>query len=338
MCATSVVARGTPSDQARYLGHFRADSIVRDAELIRRELLGPGNRWRILGQSFGGFCVVAYLSLPDAGEVLDGALITGGLPGLATHADDVYRATYPIVRSKNEAWYRRYPGDAQRLTEVLEHLAASEVHLPTGDRLTPRRLQLLGLSLGMSDGFEALHYLFESAFTSGGNRKLSHSFLRGVENAQSFDTNPIFAILHEACYGQDNGATAWSAHRLRAEFPEFDHGLPDGRPLLTGEMIYPWMFEELGALAPMREAAELLAAREDWPRLYDHERLASNEVPVAAAVYHEDMYVPRDLSLATAAAIPKVRTWVTSEHEHNGLRAAGEQVLDHLLGLLEEDA
>ncbi len=46
--------------QAEYLTHFRADSIVRDAELIRRAL--EVERWSVLGQSFGGFCVLAYLS------------------------------------------------------------------------------------------------------------------------------------------------------------------------------------------------------------------------------------------------------------------------------------
>jgi len=29
--------------------------------------------------------------------------------------------------------------------------------------------------------------------------------------------------------------------------------------LMTGEHVYPWMFEELTGLAPMREAAHLLA-------------------------------------------------------------------------------
>src|SRR4051794_174913 len=41
----------TPHEQADYLAHFRADSIVRDAEHIR-DALGAG-RWSILGQSFG---------------------------------------------------------------------------------------------------------------------------------------------------------------------------------------------------------------------------------------------------------------------------------------------
>jgi pimeloyl-ACP methyl ester carboxylesterase len=47
---------------ASYLTHFRADSIVRDAEAIRASLVGDG-RWTVLGQSFGGFCVVHYLSV-----------------------------------------------------------------------------------------------------------------------------------------------------------------------------------------------------------------------------------------------------------------------------------
>ena len=40
--------------QADYLQHFRADNIVRDAEAIRRQLIGD-KRWTVLGQSFGAF-------------------------------------------------------------------------------------------------------------------------------------------------------------------------------------------------------------------------------------------------------------------------------------------
>src|SRR6266436_6660524 len=43
---------GSPAAQAEYLTHFRADSIVRDAESIRAAL--GVERWSVLGQSFGG--------------------------------------------------------------------------------------------------------------------------------------------------------------------------------------------------------------------------------------------------------------------------------------------
>ena len=97
-------------------------------------------------------------------------------------------------------------------------------------------------------------------------------------------------------------------------------------------MSIPWMFEELGALAPLRDAAHLLADRE-WPRLYDPERLAANDVPAAAAIYTDDLYVERAFSEETAAHIRGLRPWLTSEYEHNGLRADGERILDRLLAL-----
>ena len=106
----------------------------------------------------------------------------------------------------------------------------------------------------------------------------------------------------------------------------------DTPELLTGEHVYSWMFEDYGALAPLREAAELLAAHE-WPRLYDAERLRANEVPVAAAVYADDPYVERAFSEETAALIRGARAWVTNEYEHNGLRADGDRILGRLIDL-----
>jgi hypothetical protein len=102
--------------------------------------------------------------------------------------------------------------------------------------------------------------------------------------------------------------------------------------LFTGEHVFPWMFEEYGALAPLREAAELLAQRE-WPRLYDPARLGANEVPAAAAIYAEDMYVERAFSEETAGRIRGLRPWLTSEYDHNGLRVDGERILGRLLDL-----
>jgi len=65
---------GPPQAQADYLTHFRADNIVLDAELIRREL--TGEPWSVLGQSFGGMCTVTYLSFAPHG--IREAFIAGG--------------------------------------------------------------------------------------------------------------------------------------------------------------------------------------------------------------------------------------------------------------------
>jgi hypothetical protein len=92
------------------------------------------------------------------------------------------------------------------------------------------------------------------------------------------------------------------------------------------------MFEDYSALAPLREAAELLAEHE-WPYLYDPEALAVNEVPAAAAIYSEDMYVERAFSETTAREIRGFRPWVTNEYQHNGLRADGDRILSRLIDL-----
>jgi hypothetical protein len=102
--------------------------------------------------------------------------------------------------------------------------------------------------------------------------------------------------------------------------------------LFTGEHVFPWIFQDYGALAPLREAAEILAAHE-WPRLYDADRLRDNDVPAAAAIYAQDMYVERAFSEETAAQIRGLRPWLTSEYEHNGLRVDGERILGRLIDL-----
>jgi pimeloyl-ACP methyl ester carboxylesterase len=329
--AQTLAPLGDARAQAAYLMHFRADSIVRDAEAIRQQLLGD-RPWSILGQSYGGFCAMRYLSAAPQG--LKEVLITGGIPSLTRPADDVYRATYARVADKNCQYYQRYPDDVERVRHIVQTLQHAEVRLPGGAVLSPRRFLQLGLLLGMSDGFETLHYLLEGAFVTlaDGQPALNWNFLQHVEQQQSFDANPIYAVLHEACYTQ-GGASAWSAHRLLGEFPSFALDA-EGPLLFTGEMVYPWMLDDYAQLRPLKGAAELLAVTADWPLLYDVESLRQNTVPVAAAVYYDDMYVHREFSEETAREVPNIKLWVTNEYEHNGLRADGGAVLGRLLAMV----
>ncbi|MFD9858761.1 alpha/beta fold hydrolase [Streptomyces alboflavus] len=327
--------RGGPREQADYLAHFRADAIVRDCEAIRNEVTG-GAPWTVLGQSFGGFCATHYLSA--APEGLAAALITGGLPTLDGHADDVYRAAYPRMERKSLTHYARYPQDAERARRIAEYVAEHEPVLPGGYRFTTEAFQSLGILLGTGDGTHRLHYLLEDAFVrTPAGHALSDAFQEAVQGILSYAAAPLYALLHEACYAQGGRPTAWSAERVRAQFPRFDAGksLADGAPpLFTGEAVQRWMFDSDPALRPLRETADLLADRVDWPALYDRSRLAANEVPVAAAVYHDDLYVDTEHSLDTARTIRGLRTWVTDEYEHDGLRVSGPRVLDRLIGLV----
>ena len=328
----TLARRGNARAQADDLMHFRADSIVRDAELIRRQLVGEEEPWSVLGQSYGGFCAVTYLSAHPHG--LREVFVTGGLPPLDGSPDDYYRHTYPEVQRKTHNFFARYPADHDLCIRIMEHLHRHDVALPGGGRLTVRRFQQVGFMLGFDDGMENLHYLLESAFCSGVNGdELSLPFLRAFENSQSFETNPIFAVLHEMCYTQ-GAAARWSAERVRGEFSDMNWA--PGRPAsFTGEMIYQWMFNEYPGLRPLRDVAELLAGEERWPALYDPVQLARNTVPCVAAIYAEDMFVPRALSERTAASIAGLKGWLTNEYEHNGLRSS-DAVFERLLSLRRE--
>jgi hypothetical protein len=107
--------------------------------------------------------------------------------------------------------------------------------------------------------------------------------------------------------------------------------LPHTPPCCSGEMIYPWMFGTDPALRPLRDAAELLAGRDSRPDLYDAARLRANGVPVAAAVYRDDMYMDREHLVRTAEVIRALRPWVTSEYEHDGRTAEGSVILARLI-------
>ena len=332
---TAQTMRGfsSPEAQADYLKHFRTDNIVRDAEAIRAQLIGD-EPWSILGQSYGGFCALRYLSA--APEGLREVLITGGIPSLTRPTDDVYRATYARVIDKNRLYYQRYPNDIEKVRAIVTYLQTHEVTMPSGGQLTAQRFLQLGLQFGMSDGFEAIHYLIEEAFVDGvdgaNKHEMNWNFLFHLEQLQSFDTNPIFSLMQEACYTQQ-AASNWSAQRLISEFPAFSLDRQD-MILFTGEMIYPWMFDTYPQLQPLKHAAELIAKDASWPALYDIEKLKQNRVPVAAAVYFDDMYVHRQFSEETAGIVPNMKLWVTNQYEHNGLRADGEVVIDRLLKMV----
>ena len=55
----------------------------------------------------------------------------------------------------------------------------------------------------------------------------------------------------------------------------------------TGEMVFPWMFDDLAGLRPLKDLAHAVAEIDDWSKLYDSQALASTRIPVAAATYCE---------------------------------------------------
>ncbi|MBJ7539079.1 alpha/beta fold hydrolase [Marinomonas transparens] len=302
-----------------YLLKFRADSIVADCEHLRKTLY-QGRLFETLGQSYGGFITLAYLS--QAPEGLAACYITGGLAGLEESAKEVYQLTYQRLIEKNQDYYARYPHDAKVMAKIAECLTNNKVLLPDGDQLTLERFQSIGILLGMGQGIDQIHWLIDEAFAGSDKNQLSDTFLEQVMQMTSYHEGPLFAAIHESIYGQSNQSTSWSAQQVREDYKEFD---ASHSPLmLTGEMMYSWMFEQITSLRPFADAANALAEYQNYAPLYDMAKLANNKVPVVAAVYYNDMYVPRELSLKTAEQVANTKVWITNSYEHDGVRQSSE--------------
>ena len=274
------------------------------------------DRWSVLGQSFGGFTSMTYLSI--APEGLREAFITGGLSPIGRPVDDIYGATYRRLRGANRRYFERYPDDRARVRDILRRLEDEDVRLPAGDRLTARRFRQLGLWLGDSAGFEHLHHVIELPF--GSLLFLHECRVRPAFQQQPDLRDPPRIVVRRR-----------RRHALVGEPAAPGRGRAGG--LVHRRARLPVDVGGLRGPGAATAAAGLLAEHE-WPRLYDAERLARNEVPVAATIYVNDLYVERDFAEETAAAIRGIRTWQTDEFEHNGLRADGERVLGRLIDLV----
>jgi len=319
----------TPNETATYLSHFRADSIVKDAEFIRQAL--GIKQWSTLGQSFGGFCTLSYLSMFP--ESLQQCFVTGGMAGIHRSSDEIYQACYQELARKNEQFFAQYPHAQQLCSEIAEYLTQHQVTFSNGQIFSVEQFQALGICLGTGAGKEVLYGIIEDAFTFDhlGQKILNPTFIQRVYSLQAFNSNPIYAILHEAIYSEAS-ATNWSAQRVQDQATGFNwrHNTPF---LFTGEMVLPSVFKELKALQPLAEAAQILATKSDWNPLYDCEQLANNRVPVFCAIYNHDMYVPLEFSRETVSKMGNVKAWYTSEYEHDGLSVDGELIFNTLLNL-----
>lgn len=307
-----LLRRGKPEAQAEYLKRFLARSIACDFEYLRIKKF-RGEKWTSLGQSYGGFITLCYLSFfPQAFKI---AFTSGGIPKIPSEISKVYEKTYERLEEKNEAYFEAFPEDREILSRIADRLEAGSYRLPDGSQMTVQRLQSLGQAFGMSTGFASVHWMLDEALQGAG---LGENFLRDVWQATSSYGDELYWTLQEAIYMNGKGRPGWEAERQRDLRPQFSSS---ARPLMfTGEMTYKWRFEEDKALMPFRDAAFALEESEEWDPLYSLPQLRENPVPLYAMVYFNDMYVPREWSIETLSEIGNSHSIVTSEFEHDGIR------------------
>ncbi|KAF6746774.1 alpha/beta-hydrolase [Ephemerocybe angulata] len=336
----------TPRETADYIKHFLARNIVRDCETIRRILLGnrpneEDRKWTILGQSWGGWLSLTYLSFHPEG--LKEVWLTGGLAPIALNEPgEVYKRLIPRLAKRNAIYYQKYPADIARIRKIAAYLDSNDVVLPNGTTLSITVLQLLGMSFGAKGGIDNVHQIiFRVAQDLEIFGKLSYKTLHMIEQEHGFDENPLYAILQEPIYCQ--GAPArWAAKRAFESETQFSwnhvKSLSDSEPLyLLGETMLPEMYDSFAGLRPWKEVAHILAEDDNWTPPFDLEQLAKNEVKVSAVTYYDDMYVDFDLAQDTARRVKNVEQYITNQHGHDGLRQDASDVIGKLIQLSKRE-
>ncbi len=97
------------------------------------------------------------------------------------------------------------------------------------------------------------------------------------------------------------------------------------------------MFKDYDELHTLQKTADLLATADDWPELYDEDRLRNNEVPVYSATYMEDMYVHFDFAKETASKIRNCKNFITNVLYHNALNGKTDEVMKQLFALRDDN-
>jgi pimeloyl-ACP methyl ester carboxylesterase len=340
---------GHVEGRARYLSLMRQDNTVRDCEAVRKCLTGswPASKqpWSIFGQSYGGFVSLSYLSMHPEG--LREVFLTGGLAPVGKKPDQVYEATFRRVIERNEQYYDKFPEDIDNVRQVAKFIESKggSIPLPSGGVLTVPRLLCIGIAFGGHGGFDQVHSTILTLKTSLDQFGFfNRASLVPLESWNPFDTNIIYAILHEAIYCDGPGlASSWSANRVgKALKPfawlnsDFSTALTSDPLYFSGEMIFPFHFDTYPELQVLRGEAEQLANRDDWPALYNQEKLRKNKIPVYAASYVEDMYVDYDFARETAKLVKGTKTFETNVMYHSALRAKSDEVLEQLFSLRDD--
>lgn len=190
---------------AERLTHLRADAIVRDAEALRAEL--GAETWSTLGQSFGGFTTLAYLS--TAAASLDTVYFTGGLSAVGAAPDSVYTVTYDKTRVMVERYWHRFPAQRDQMRRLVDLAAAGVLVLPGGEVVSFSRLRSLGMLLGSDTGWQTLWALLDQD-------PQTNAFRYDLAAALPYSPrNPLYYVLHESSYA-DGYATRWAAEPPRS--------------------------------------------------------------------------------------------------------------------------
>lgn len=351
----SLLARNGHDDatMAEYISHFTQDNIVRDLEAIRKRLCLVASKdikWTILGQSYGGYISLSYLSMHPDG--LKEVFITGGLPPCGMDLDDYFGIEYQDIVVKNKAWLATYPDADDLVRNVLRLIAEigpKKIKMTGRGYMSGQKLLTLGRQFGSKVGFPEVYDLLQKIkqdlITT---RSLGPETIAEFESILHIDERPLYPLLLEQtwCSG---GPANWAAERVAREIPGFEYlradergeypdpastTTNDGPIYFTANTYCRFHYDTHEELMDLKGAAEILA-QHDWECPYDFERLAANEVPVYAIIFEKDMHLDAGVAADTAAKVRGLRM-VVDPGWHQDIRYKPTQVLENLFRVRNE--
>ncbi|KAF3762754.1 alpha/beta-hydrolase [Cryphonectria parasitica EP155] len=335
---------------AHYIAQFCQDNIVRDLEAIRLclsqlEPLGEVIKWTTLGQSYGGYISLSYLSMHPEG--LSEVFITGGLPPCGMKIEDYFQIEYENIVEQNQRFYSHFQ-DAdilvRRILTLITNIGPKNIPMTGRGYMTGQKLLTLGRQFGSKVGFPEVYNLLctikKDLETVG---RLQPDTIHEFESILHIDERPLYPLLLEQtwCSG---GPTRWAAERVARKIRGFEYlqasedgTYPDPSLTATEHPIYftantycRFHYDTHEELIELKEAAELLAEY-DWECPYDFEKLMANPlgVPVYAISFERDMHLDVGVSARTAAMVGGL-TLVIDPGWHQDIRYRPAEVLENL--------
>ena len=281
-----------------------------------------------------------------APEGLDACILTGGLAPIGLTAEEVYERTLASALNKTKRYYKSFPDDLKLMKKVANFIKNNEV-THNGNKITVELLRMVGYRFvfGMPNGHADLHFALQRAFTTSEEVEISCYFKEYMLTNFMFNTNPMYAIIHETIYPDGPGeknATNFAADRvMKTKYKEYytmdkDYNIEDNAEIFyfVGEVALPQVYDNMVCLQPFKEVAYELAKKDDWTSLYNPEQLMQNKVPTVAIAFYEDFAVDREASIDTAGMIQGCKVWITNEFEHDGVKQ-NERVIETLLSMLD---
>ncbi len=343
----SLEAKGLKADQAKadYLKLFGQVDIVRDLEAVRlclaQKLYSAGRRpepdglrWTILGQSYGGYISLTYLSVYPEG--LQEVFITGGLPPCGMLIDDYFRIKHGKLVKETQRYFSVYPDDDRLLREVLMLIASigpENIRMTGRGYMTGQKLLSLGRQFGSRSGFDEVHSLLCRIKSElGTDGQLKPETIRLFESTLHMDERPLYALLLEQtwCSG---GATRWSAERIWRDLEGYEYlqkdaqgryrdpaSFPVDQPIyFTSHVFGEFTYDTHEELLDLKGVADILHNYE-WECPYDYDRLAKNRVPVYALSFASDMHLDISVARKTAHMVGNLYFEMDDMHWHQALR------------------